>query len=483
MLAAADAKDRITVYDEWMTRAPDEQMRISGLALKSWLPAATTFSPYWRERATIHGLEPANLTTIEDLASFTTVTEGQIRGVGGPGGPALVMRPTEQQVKARASGSLVLKLAASIRAEGADGKRMALLTEYKPVHVHRAGVADDLVIAYSRSDLDRLHLCGARAASVLGLDERDVLLSAVSAGQRVDWWGLYHLAMGSSMFALHPRQAGQSVDSVVAAMSLAPVTVVAVPIDEASDLAAAMLESGQDLASVKTVLLVGPPPTAERRGVITDAWTAAGAAAKVKVRAVFAPAEGRALWAEPRTEPTGLVTYPDLEVIEVVDAVSGQTSEGSGDLTITSLGWHGSALLRFQTGWFVTSVDTQPCERTGITAPRVVGPLVKHAWQPMVDIGGGLRAPLDFRAGGLMLEHAPEAAGWRIELRGPTSRVKHDRLLVEVGGDPDEATLERLQTAFGEAAGVVPTAIRGVPEDELARSVAELGSPFADGRT
>lgn len=470
------------MYDEWMTRSREKQARIAGLALKAWLPAATTFSPYWRERATIHGLDPQELTSPDDLATFSTVTEGQIRGVGGVGGPALVMRPTEQQVKARASGSLVRKLASSIRSEGADGMRMALLSEYKPVHLHRAGVAGDLVVAYTRSDLDRLHLCGARAASVLGLTERDVLLSAVPSGQHVEWWGIYHMAMGSSMFALHPRQAGQAVDVVIGSLDLAPTTVIAVPADEATDLAAAMIESGKDLSTITMVLVVGPPPTDEQRAIVADAWMAAGTSDKVKVRAVFAPAEGRALWAEPGTEPTGLVTYPDLEIVEVVDAVSGRATTGSGDLTITSVGWHGTALLRYQTGWFVTAVDTEPCERTAITAPRIVGPLVKNAWQPMVDIGDGLRAPLDFRAGGLLLENSADVTGWRIELRGPTSRVKTDRVLVEVGGEPDIETLERLQIAFGSAAGVMPTAMRAVDAEKLAATVTDLGSPFADGR-
>lgn len=470
------------VADDWMTRDPSEQERITSLALASWLPAVTTFSPFWKERAQLVGADPQDLTSRKDLERFAPVTEDEIRDVGGPGGPALVMRPNQQQVKARADSSLVMKLASSIRSEGAEGQRRLLLEEYKPIRVARGGAAGALAIASTRSDLDRRHRVGARCARVLGLEDGDVIVSAIAPDDRGVRQAVRQLALGASLLALHPRTGPDDLDAVVDAIRLTPPSVLVATPEDAMVLAATLAEGDVDVSGVRTVVLVGPPPTDEDRLLAREAFLAAGTADDTVVRALFVNVDGRTMWAEPRTAPVGLVTHPDLEVVEVVDAVTGRPSSTSGDLTVTTLGWHGTALLRYQTGWFATGIDTDPCPQTGITAPRLRGPFVERAWQPLVDVGGGATFPLDFRAGGRLFEERADVDGWRIELRGPTKKIRQDRILVEVGGEHDAEVLELLQHEFEIRAGVLPTGIRSVAPSELKATVSDVGSPFADGR-
>lgn len=431
---------------DWNRRSPDEHDRIQGLVLQRWLPAATTFSEYWSSRVRELGLSAEKLTGQDDLRAFATVRERDVSWAGGEGAPALLLRPTEEQVKARASAGLLMQMSRAIRRDPAHGKRQALLEEYKPIHLHRGGADDDMAIAYTRTDLDRLHRCGARAAAVLGLDDADYLVSAVPAGPRLAWWGVYHLALGTSMLALHPRGHGDDLDRTTAAFGLVPVTVVAVELDEAIDLAVSLADRGATIPRVHTVVTVGPPPDEELRASIRDAWRGAGAAGDVVVRALFAPDEARALWAEDRDAPNGLVTYPDHEILEVVDPITGQPTDGPGDLTITSLGWHGTALLRFQT-------------------PDLG---VRH---------------LDLRAAGAVLSTAPNVHAWRVEVRGPTTKIKHDRFAVEVGGALDAHAEEDLIQRLAQATGITPTAVKGVADPVLVeQKVTEHGSPFADLR-
>ena len=467
----------------WDRRTPDEHQRVAALTLSSWLPAATSFSAYWSHRTTELGAHPDLLTSADDLLRFRPVREDDIRDVGGPGCPALLMRPTQDQVKARGSSSVLMSMANAIRREGGDGERRAILQEYKPIHIHRGGVEDDLAIAYSRSDLDRLHRCGARAASVLGLDDADYLVSAVPSGPRLDWWGVYHLALGASMLALHPRGAGDELDRTIESFGLLPTTVVAVPLDEAAALANLLVEYGEEVPRVHTVLTVGPPPDDATRAEIEEAWRAAGANEDhLVVRALYAPSEARALWAEPRESPTGLVTYPDLEALEVVDALTGEPSEGGGDLTITTAGWHGTALIRYQTGVYVDGIDRTP-DASGITAPRIVGGVVPAAWQPDVTRRDGTAGHVDFRAAGDVLSSTEGVQNWRIEVRGPTQKVKHDRVLVEVGGTLDEQDQADLVRRFVAAAGASIHAINVVADPHVLETrIAELGTPFLDAR-
>ena len=67
-------------------------------------------------------------------------------------------------------------------------------------------------------------------------------------------------------------------------------------------------------------------------------------------------------------------TYPDLDVVQVVDPESGEPATGgAGELVLTSLGMRGSALLRWRTGDIVSRVDSAPCPSCGRTVPRVLG--------------------------------------------------------------------------------------------------------------
>lgn len=456
---------------------------MAALVLQQWLPAATSFSAYWAELARQLEGPSDRLTTPEDLARFTPVHEADVRGVGGPGSPALLMRPTQEQVRARASSSSLWGMAAAVRRDGGEGERRAVLEEYKPVHVHRGGADDDLAIAYSRSDLDRLHRCGARAAQVLGLDDADYLVNAVRSGPRLAWWGVYHLALGSCILALHPRGAGDPLDRVLDSFPLVPATVVAVELDEAARLPALMAEHGIEAPRVHTVLTVGPPPDDETRAAIREAWRAAGATeTDLVVRALFAPPEARALWAEPRQDPTGLVTYPDLEWLEVVDALTGEPTDGPGDLTITTMGWHGTALLRFQTGVYVDGIDREPCPASGITAPRLVGEVVPLAWQPPILAPDGVERHFDFRAAGAVVATTPGVQDWRIELHGPDAGDVHDRVVVELAGSVDDRDRDEMIEAVDAAAGAPPE-VRVVDDPRtIADQVDRLGSPFLDLR-
>jgi hypothetical protein len=377
-----------------------------------------------------------------------------------------------------------MRIAGAIRQGGAEGERRTLLEEYKPIHVHRGGADDDLVVAYSRSDLDRLHRCGARVATVLGLDDADYLVSAVPAGPWLDWWGVYHLALGASILALHPRGADDGLDRVIEALPLVPTTVVAVRLDEAVELAATLVEEGLSADRVHTVLTVGPPPDDETRGAVADAWAAAGASpSDLVVRALYAPPEARALWAEPRAAPTGLVTYPDLEVLEVVEPLTGEPTEGPGDLTLTTAGWHGTALLRFQTGIYVDGIDRDPCPQSGITAPRIVGEVVPWAWQPEVQVDPDHVRHFDFRLAGALIGSVPGVASWRIELRGPTQKVRHDRLLIELGGVVEDRALADLSERLEVGVGLAPTELTTVEDAAVvAARVDEDGTPFVDAR-
>lgn len=465
----------------WDRRSRAEQQRVRDLQLSAWLPQATSFAEHWAEVSARVGLEPGTADDVDDLRRFPSSRELELVAAAGRGTPGLLMRPTERQVKALAEPSTLRDVADAIRRDGAAGRRRVLLEEFKPIHVHAAGVTGELVVAYSRSDLDRLHRTGARAASVLGLGDADYLVDALAPRARLGWWGTYHLALGTSMLALRPRGSGDGIDAVTGAFALAPVTAVVVDLDEAVALAAAVVDSRAAVDRVRTVVVLGPPPTGDLRGEVAEAWRAAGAHPDLSVRALWAPDASRSLWAECQRPDAGLHTYPDLEVLEVLDPVTGSATDADGDLTVTSLGWHGTALLRYRTGAWTEALATDPCPGCGRTVPRVVGEVVPEAWQPRLAKPEG-ELVVDLRGVGRALDRAG-LASWRVELRPPTADEAGDQLVVEIGGELDDERAAAVHREVAVAGGAAPDRVEIVADPALVDAqVQAVGSVFADER-
>jgi hypothetical protein len=463
------------VTEPWDTRSPEEQARVESLTLATWGPAVTTAAPFWAARAAGAAVTPEVVVDREGLRRLPPARARDLLA-DAPGGAGAVLRPDEGQVKALGSTDVLSGVVRGIRREGTDGKRDAILREYRPIHLHRAG---ELLIASTRSDLDRMHRAGARAAAVLGLQDDDVVLGAVPAGPSLEAAGVTHLAAASSLPALHARGSDGDLDAVAAAYPLYPASVLVVPLVDAVALAEALDATRTDLCRLRRVVTVGAPPDEDLRAEVVAAYGRAGA--KVDVRAVWGPAAGRVLWAE-CAAGSGLHTNPDLELLEVVDPFLGQVTDGDGDLTVTTIGWHGSALVRFQTGTWIDPLAVDPCPACGRTVPRVVGDLALSAWELGGRAEDGQPCTIDLRGVAAVLATVPGVQTWRCELRGPEGRGLGDRLVVEVAGalPPDQTA--RLHDRLAAATGITPELVLDRDAATIDGRTTELGGIFADLR-
>jgi hypothetical protein len=445
---------------EWDRRSFAVRDRERDRLLSEWLRGEVIpFSRFWGER-----LAGASVRNTADLAGVPVADEDELAPAGGAGNPALLMLPTEEQFKRHASRAELLAAAREVTGGGGDGRRLALFRRYKPVHVHEAGVARLLTIAYTRSDLDRLHLAGSRLAEIAGLGTDDSLVNAVPPGPSLRFWGIYHLGLAARMTALHPRTGPElPVGPVTRAFAVLPATVLAVPVGEAVDLLRGMARRNASADRLRTILTVGPPPDADARGAIADAGGSLAGNA-VRVQAVWAPEPARALWGEcrpPDADPVeatfGLHTYPDLEHVEVRDVEAGHGSGPNepGELVYTSLGWRGTVLVRAATGaWTGGLVDTVACPNCERTVPRLAPEAREAAWQPRVRDDRGASVRVDLRRAPSVLSAAKlEELGvrdWSLAAEG------HDLVLgLDLPGHGDDGVAE-LAREVGEAVGVVP---------------------------
>lgn len=254
---------------------------------------------------------------------------------------------------------------------------------------------------------------------------------------------------------------------------VAPPTVLAVPAERADETVTAI----GSVPTVRTLLLLGFPTPAQRAAA-TVALREAGARDDAVVLAVHAPADARLLWGECRQAgaSAGLHTYPDLEVIQVVDPDTGE-SEGTGDapaageLVLTQLGMRGSSLLRWRTGDVIGGIDASPCPGCGRVVPRVLG-VQPAALVPRI----GASNRLDVRAVANVLLGRDDLVDWRIVI-GPATR--DSEASVEVHVVPRRRSRGLTNSVRGDvltAAGVAAT--RVVASDEL-QLAALPGTPIS----
>ena len=251
-------------------------------------------------------------------------------------------------------GSLVLRPRMPRRKKRAR----ALERAYKPVHWL---VQDGVPIGSSAADLERLGALSARWLTAAGVRADDVVLGFLPPGPHLPYWQLVLGASRLGVSAVHvpPVPSGADVTR------LHPTVLVGRP----NDVARLLDDAGRGggwRARVRLVIAAGEPIDDGLRARIS-ALLEPGAT----VVSAWAPPGVRAMWWE-CAGATALHTWPEAELVQVVDPLSGTPAPpgADGEVVWTPVGWHGTVLVRLRTGVFA-SLEKGPCR-----ACRAPGPLL-----------------------------------------------------------------------------------------------------------
>jgi phenylacetate-coenzyme A ligase PaaK-like adenylate-forming protein len=417
------------------------------------------FSPLWRRRFTELNRRPASIRTVASLESIPAMGERDVSPNGDPAAmAALVLQAGEAGFALHAAGP-ALRQAIRLRVMRKPSYERVVDADTRATSYVFSGTGMRYPIASTRGDLDAITRAGARLWSVLGLTRNDVMVSAVEPGATAEHVALQYAALGAGAPALFP---GGHPDDLAAAVRLAPPTVLALPSADAVSL----LHGLRGLDGLRTLILVGAPSEAERTAATQAARHAIGAG-DLAVLAVHAPAGARVLWGECRQSggTTGLHTYPDLDVLQVVDPDTGEHTTGEGELVLTQVGLRGSALLRWRTGDVVTAISSARCPSCGRVVPRVEG-LQRDAL--ITGIGNDGDA-IDLRSVASALSGRRDVRDWRITV-GRRGRDGAPRVVVRIVPDGTDAAGVVIGAAadIRALAGGLPTQIVLTDSYELA---------------
>lgn len=439
----------------WDRRTPTQLTSQRETAVRTQVvDAVAPFSPFWRDRLTALGRTAASVATPAGLASLPAAGERDVCPDGDPAGAAgLVLQAGESGYALHADGPS-LRRALTRRLAAPGSYRAVVEADTRPTSYVFAGRAVRFPVASTRSDLDLVTRAGARLWQVLGLTRADVVVSTLPSEPTALGQALTLAALGSGSPLLAPGR-----DGAADALRLVAATVLVVPADAAAETVQDLDELGAPLGAVRTVLVAGAPYDDERAALV-EALGAIGVTATVL--AVHVPDGHRLLWGEcrPSGGASGLHTYPDLEVVDVVDPETGeQGGTGAREVVVTQLGMFGTALLRWRTGDVAEAVTDGACPSCSRTVPRVVG-LRRGALVPELELRSGTR-PVDLRAVASALSGRPDVADWRVVL-GRSARDGADELLVHLsppaGTDAAEVAVA-VARDVRLAAGLLPTQV------------------------
>lgn len=328
-------------------------------------------------------LGPAGVRSLDDLARVPLTTLGEVDDPS-----AVVLRPPGP------------------RSGGRRGERARAELEqgYKPVHWI---VQEGVPLGSSETDLQRLGALGARWLAACGVQADDVVLGLLPAGPRLAYWEVVLGTRQLGVASVHLPPLPSEADMV----RLRPTVLVGRPYDlvrllDASRAAepgafGAFRTSGRPSwrSRVRLVVAAGEPLEAGQRTRLQGLLQAPGA----MVVSAWAPPGVRALWWD-CGGGTGMHTWPDAEVVQVVDPLSGTPVPpgADGEVAWTALGWHGSVLVRLRTGVFAT-LDPTPCPSCGAPGPRLGVMPTSPSYLDVLDRHQGV-------------------AGWQAELRSVGGR-------------------------------------------------------------
>lgn len=436
----------------WDRRTAKQQKADLARALKAQVVHAVgPFSPYWKARFAALGTTAAAAATPAGLEALPAIGERDVCPDGdGAGAAALVLQSGEAGWAVHADGPR-LRRAMVDRLVRPGSYRAVVEADTRTTSFVEAGLGVRFPVASTRSDLDVVARAGARLWRVLGLKRADVLVAGLPLARTASLQALELGALAAGSPALFP---GDDVDDVARALALVPASVLALLPAEAARMVDDLDEAGAPLATVRTVLLVGAPSDDERAET-AEALVRAGL--NPTVLAAHAPDGHRLLWGECRPG-AGLHTYPDLDVVHLVDPETGAPAS-EGEVVVTQLGMRGTALLRWRTADLAEGVETDGCPSCHRRVPRVMG-LERAALVPTLALRSGLRA-VDLRGVTAALEGRADVVDWRVVI-GPSARDGADELLVHLlphrDEDPSDLAVGVARDVRA-AAGLLPTQV------------------------
>ena len=468
-------------WDSW---SAEEVRSMQDAALHAFLTEYVyPFHPHYRRVFDESGIDPAGVRTVADLQRLPfTYKEDIAPAIQDPDNPRqFVLEPGFDKVKLYQSKGWVPQMT-DMAAAGSSSEQ-EFREVYQPVlPMFTTGrTAEPTPFFFTMHDLDRMKEAGRRLASVVAsrasaeYDRTVVAINNFPGPSHLAYWVALTGAEGAAITTVNtgggPSLGNERILNIIERVR--PSLFMGLP-GYTYDLLRMAASEGRDFSNIQIVAMGGDRITQGAREKIAALLEEMGAVDPV-VTGAYGCTEMKYAWGDcGDDESRGYHTYPDMEIIEVVDPETGKVlGEGeTGELVVTNIDARGSVVLRYRTGdILVGGYSTGPCPCCGRTMPRISSLINRRTVVKefvLTKIKGNL---VNLNAFASILNENVDVLEWQVELRKRNDDPD----------DIDEISVFVCPTSVGEVSGLreriiesVRTNLEFTPDNVVVTSYEEM---------
>ncbi|MHC1585039.1 MAG: phenylacetate--CoA ligase family protein [Candidatus Syntropharchaeia archaeon] len=368
-------------------------------------------SPYYRRLFREKGIDPYEIRTKEDLRKIPFTTKEDIA-------------PTRENPKK--PEEFILK---------GEGE------EYKPIYVTftTGRTAAPTPIFYTRYDIEKLRENTRRRWNLMEAGDSP-LLSLMPYSLHIAFLFGWHMGDANEVFSIHTGGGRvMGTEGIISNIErFRPGVIYGIP-GYTYHLMRTAAGEGRDFSSIKRVIIGAervPPGLREKiRGFLEEMG-----AKDPLVLTTYGFSEQRGGWQECAAEFSGCHTYPDIEVIEIIDPDTGEVlgEEETGEVVYSAIDWRGTCVLRYRTGDIVEGGMTlEKCEHCGRTVPRLGTDIKRRSDMKEFKLEKVKGTLVDMNAFFPTLTNIRDIDEWQVEIRKKNNDpYEVDEIVVYVAPKP-----------------------------------------------
>jgi phenylacetate-coenzyme A ligase PaaK-like adenylate-forming protein len=237
-------------------------------------------------------------------------------------------------------------------------------------------------------------------------------------------------------------------------------------------------EKGHDLSFLKTIILGAAKVTTAYKQKLSEMVKAQGAR-NVYILGTYGFTEARCAWAECPTQDnlsSGYHLYPDKEIFEIIDPVTGEVKDDreDGELVYTSLDSRASVMLRYRTGDTVKGGIVQgPCPYCGRQTLRLSSDITRLYDNKDIHLSKVKGTLVNLSHFSEVIDDIPQVDEWQLEIRKLNNDpFEVDEIVMYVTPHPgaNQTVVSKLIIdKLTGATEIAPNEIKFVPLDEMVK--------------
>lgn len=443
------------------------------------------FSPYYRRLFKQHGIKPRHIKTTADLKMIPfTQKEDFLPTQDNPERfRDFILQPDESLIKRYWAKNKLTKLALIKIIKGKKYLQGHLHKEYSPIFLTATtGTTQQPVsFLYSDFDIENLRIYGYRLLEVFAAkgDIRGVNLFPFAP--HLAFWQTVFAGLSHNNFLLSTgggKVMGTEAN-IQAILKVRPDVLIGLP-SYVYHLVRSARDAGKNFSFVHKVILGASAVPLGFKEKLAELLKKMGAR-HIRIMGTYGFTEARCAWGEcptPLKISSGYHTYPDKEIFEVIDPVSGEVKgEGEdGELVYTNIDARGSCVLRYRTGDLVKGgITYRRCPYCKRTVPRISSHISRASNIKNMRLSKVKGTLVNLNTFAQILEAEKGIEEWQVVLRKKDNDpYEVDELVVYLSlarGIDQERLREKLKDKICSATEVTPNEIIVLPHQEMLERV------------